>query len=51
MLRTVGVEPPPFGEGQRQPVHTYQPGSWGPAEADQLVAAYGGWRDPWVGKS
>jgi glucose-6-phosphate 1-dehydrogenase len=29
------------------PVHTYQPGSWGPAAADQLVAAYGGWREPW----
>jgi hypothetical protein len=28
------------------PVHTYQPGSWGPAAADQLVAAYGGWREP-----
>ena len=30
------------------PVQTYQPGSWGPAAADQLVAAYGGWREPWT---
>ncbi len=33
------------------PVHTYQPGSWGPAAADQLVAAYGGWREPWTEES
>ena len=33
------------------PVHTYEPGSWGPAAADQLVAAYGGWREPWTEKS
>jgi glucose-6-phosphate 1-dehydrogenase len=26
----------------------YQPGSWGPAAADTLVADFGGWRDPWV---
>ena len=30
------------------PVHPYAPGSWGPAEADALVADHGGWRDPWV---
>ncbi|BFU46467.1 glucose-6-phosphate dehydrogenase [Krasilnikovia sp. MM14-A1004] len=29
------------------PVHTYAPGSWGPAAADALVADYGGWREPW----
>lgn len=33
------------------PVHTYQSGSWGPAAADQLVAAYGGWREPWTEQS
>jgi glucose-6-phosphate 1-dehydrogenase len=33
------------------PVHPYQPGTWGPAEADQLVVAYGGWREPWTEKS
>jgi len=32
----------------RRPVHTYQPANWGPAAADQLVAAYGGWREPWT---
>jgi glucose-6-phosphate 1-dehydrogenase len=30
------------------PPHPYQPGSWGPAAADQLIAAYGGWREPWT---
>jgi glucose-6-phosphate 1-dehydrogenase len=33
------------------PVHPYQPGSWGPAAADQLMAEFGGWREPWDGKS
>jgi glucose-6-phosphate 1-dehydrogenase len=33
------------------PVRPYQPGSWGPAAADQLVADYGGWREPWGGGS
>jgi glucose-6-phosphate 1-dehydrogenase len=30
------------------PVHPYAPASWGPKEADQLVADYGGWLGPWV---
>jgi glucose-6-phosphate 1-dehydrogenase len=30
------------------PVHPYQPGTWGPAAADAMVAAYGGWREPWT---
>jgi glucose-6-phosphate 1-dehydrogenase len=30
------------------PVHPYAPGSWGPAEADRLVAGYGRWHGPWV---
>ncbi len=30
-----------------QPPHPYEPGSWGPPEADQLVAGIpGGWREP-----
>lgn len=28
------------------PVHAYAPGSWGPTEADAMVAPYGGWRNP-----
>ncbi|MBA3889138.1 MAG: glucose-6-phosphate dehydrogenase [Gemmatimonadaceae bacterium] len=28
------------------PVATYAPGSWGPAEADAMVAGVGGWRTP-----
>jgi glucose-6-phosphate 1-dehydrogenase len=30
------------------PVHSYAPGSWGPAEQDQLLAGFGGWRGPWL---
>jgi glucose-6-phosphate 1-dehydrogenase len=30
------------------PVHTYEPGSWGPPAADELVAGHGRWRDPWI---
>jgi glucose-6-phosphate 1-dehydrogenase len=30
------------------PVHPYAPGSWGPKEADQLLAGYGQWHPPWV---
>ncbi len=30
------------------PVHPYAQGSWGPQEADKLVAGYGGWHGPWV---
>jgi glucose-6-phosphate 1-dehydrogenase len=26
----------------------YAQGSWGPAEAEQLVAGFGGWRGPWL---
>jgi glucose-6-phosphate 1-dehydrogenase len=31
------------------PVHAYKPDTWGPAAADQLVAEFGGWREPWDG--
>ncbi len=30
------------------PVHSYKPGTWGPPEADRLVAQYGGWHGPWL---
>ena len=30
------------------PVHPYAKGSWGPEEADKLVAGYGGWHGPWM---
>jgi glucose-6-phosphate 1-dehydrogenase len=29
-------------------VHPYEPGSWGPPEADRIVSGFGGWRGPWV---
>lgn len=31
---------------RRTPVHEYEPGSWGPAEADAMIAPLGGWRNP-----
>jgi glucose-6-phosphate 1-dehydrogenase len=30
------------------PVHPYAKGSWGPAEADRLLAGEGRWHEPWV---
>ena len=30
------------------PVQPYKPGSWGPEEADKLVAGHGKWYGPWV---
>jgi glucose-6-phosphate 1-dehydrogenase len=30
------------------PVETYEPGTWGPASADELTRHYGGWRSPWL---
>jgi len=32
--------------GNLTPVFPYEPGSWGPAEADRLVADLGGWHNP-----
>lgn len=32
--------------GHTTPAHMYEPGSWGPAEADALAADVGGWHDP-----
>jgi glucose-6-phosphate 1-dehydrogenase len=28
--------------------HSYEPGSWGPKEADDLVAGFGRWHGPWI---
>ena len=30
------------------PVHPYAPGSWGPKEAEKLVAGHGRWHEPWI---
>ena len=30
------------------PVHPYAKGSWGPAEADRLIAGHGRWHEPWM---
>jgi glucose-6-phosphate 1-dehydrogenase len=30
------------------PIDTYKPGSWGPSEADDLVAGHGRWYGPWI---
>ncbi len=32
--------------GGATPVHEYEPGTWGPSEADALVADTGGWHSP-----
>jgi glucose-6-phosphate 1-dehydrogenase len=29
-------------------VKSYEPGTWGPDEANDLVKGYGGWHGPWV---
>ncbi len=33
--------------GDATPVHEYEPGTWGPAEAEKITPP-GGWRDPVV---
>jgi glucose-6-phosphate 1-dehydrogenase len=30
------------------PVHTYVPGSWGPAAGEEVTDGFGGWRRPWI---
>jgi glucose-6-phosphate 1-dehydrogenase len=30
------------------PVQPYAPGTWGPKAAQDLLAGYGGWHEPWV---
>jgi glucose-6-phosphate 1-dehydrogenase len=37
------IESPP-------PVHPYAPGSWGPEAADDVVAGFGRWHEPWIGE-
>ena len=32
--------------GSREPPHSYEPGTWGPAEADDIIAKSGGWDNP-----
>ena len=32
--------------GDKTPVHVYEAGTWGPAEADRLTRAVGGWHEP-----
>jgi glucose-6-phosphate 1-dehydrogenase len=32
--------------GDATPLHEYEPGTWGPTEADQLAADVEGWRNP-----
>jgi glucose-6-phosphate 1-dehydrogenase len=32
------------------PVHTYEPGSWGPPAAADLLRGYGRWHGPWIAK-
>jgi glucose-6-phosphate 1-dehydrogenase len=32
--------------GVTTPIYPYEPGTWGPAEADGSIAPHGGWRCP-----
>jgi glucose-6-phosphate 1-dehydrogenase len=32
--------------GMNTPIHLYEPGSWGPREADAMIASVGGWHAP-----
>jgi glucose-6-phosphate 1-dehydrogenase len=32
--------------GHVTPVYEYEPGTWGPAEADRLASDIGGWHNP-----
>ena len=32
--------------GDATPVHEYEPNTWGPAEADRIIAGDGGWHNP-----
>jgi glucose-6-phosphate 1-dehydrogenase len=32
--------------GNVTPVYPYEPGTWGPSQADRLAADLGGWYDP-----
>jgi glucose-6-phosphate 1-dehydrogenase len=34
------------GARAKQPGYEYEPGSWGPSEADRLLEAAGGWNTP-----
>jgi glucose-6-phosphate 1-dehydrogenase len=33
---------------QPPPVHPYEPGTWGPKEADKLLAGIDRWHGPWI---
>lgn len=30
----------------RTPIRDYEPGTWGPVEADAMIGEFGGWRNP-----
>ena len=32
--------------GDATPVHEYYPGTWGPIDADTIIAGEGGWHNP-----
>lgn len=36
--------------GVGTPLYPYEPGTWGPAEANRIVARHGGWATPEPGK-
>ncbi len=30
------------------PTHSYEPGTWGPSQADRVLAGFGHWHEPWL---
>ncbi len=36
--------------GNETPLHEYEPGTWGPSEADQIIGGEGGWHNPLPGE-
>ena len=36
--------------GNVTPLHEYEPGTWGPSEADQIIGREGGWHNPLPGE-
>jgi glucose-6-phosphate 1-dehydrogenase len=40
----------PILENDVTPLHEYEPGTWGPAEADRIIGGEGGWHNPLPGE-
>ena len=45
-MKTANLESDAFVFFGATSVHEYEPGSWGPVQAEQIVARDGGWHNP-----